>query len=135
MKGYTEQKCRYHFIVENEFESYKNHILEIANFADHPMLKTISKIDDVFCPVFFKEGRSETELSYVSMQTDMFDHCLSDLLNTASTNRLKSITSRYWGTSSKFFTDFCLKMSFLILYMHQIFSKKTARSRARLTSL
>jgi len=76
MQDSLHPKCRFHHIVENSFDVYKNHILEIANFASHPMLRTMANVKDVFCPIFFKEGRSDTELSYIALQHETFDACV-----------------------------------------------------------
>lgn len=81
MKEDIVSKCVFHSVVENDPEKYRNHILEIANFATHPMLRSIKKIDGNFCPIFFPETRTETEFHYISLQNDIMDQCIEGVKN------------------------------------------------------
>ncbi len=77
MQSVMNSKCHFHHIILNETEELRNHLLEIASFAKHPMLKTMKSIDGNFLPVFFPETRSDLEMNYVSIQHETFKKCIN----------------------------------------------------------
>lgn len=76
MQNLISNKCNFFCIIENELSSYRNHLLEIANFSDHSMVKDIKSVNNAHCPIFFPETRSKEELSYVGIQIKTFNECI-----------------------------------------------------------
>ncbi|GAA4485268.1 hypothetical protein GCM10023157_29750 [Gluconacetobacter asukensis] len=79
MQGTTSKKCNFYCIIDNESVHYRTHLLEIANFSDHGMVKDVRFINNAPCPVFFPETRPKEELLYVDIQKKSFRECLSKL--------------------------------------------------------
>ncbi|MBB2203811.1 hypothetical protein [Gluconacetobacter takamatsuzukensis] len=126
MEGKNSDKCKFYCIIENENEKYRNHLLEIANYIDHGMLKDIKFVNDIPCPIFFSDTRSENEMLYIDIQKKALNECISRIGNYDFSDVVRHDNSIYVQIIQILYRTLSNNVSVHNLYAQNFFAENAA---------